>query len=177
MWHTCSSSRAGEHQRRVWGLHAFMECGHRDDLPLVDAKLCDIFVRFNIFCSSLLHGSSRVKVKHLGETTASAYRRSMEIFHKKPCYKEKCCTRIKLWIGIKPLSFEMEEKQLYIMQKYFWPNSIWDNENYTHFMIAKLIKHREGILSDNISDSDTSWRHNSTDTNGAQWRTWKATAS
>lgn len=43
-----------------------------------------------VLCFTAAPGS---KLNTWKKTTASAYRRSMKIFHKKPsCYKEKCCT-------------------------------------------------------------------------------------
>lgn len=60
----CTSPRAAQRQSGV-RLHALVQRGHRQELPLVNAEFGDIFVRFHVFCRPLLHGRPRVKVEHL----------------------------------------------------------------------------------------------------------------
>lgn len=59
-----TSPGAAEHQGRV-RLHALVQCGHGQQLPLVNAEFGDVLVRSHVFCRPLLHRRPRVKVEHL----------------------------------------------------------------------------------------------------------------
>lgn len=59
-----TSSWTGQRQRRV-RLHALVQRGHGQKLPLVNAELGDVFVRSHVLRRPLLHGGPRVEVEHL----------------------------------------------------------------------------------------------------------------
>lgn len=67
-----TSPRAAQRQTGV-RLHALVQRGHRQKLPLVNAELGDIFVCFHVLCCPLLHGCPRVKVEHLRSKSRAGF--------------------------------------------------------------------------------------------------------
>lgn len=61
-----------------WGvcLHAAVQCGHRQQLSLVDAQLGHVFVSPHVLSGALLDGGTGVKVKHLDRWTANGGKES-----------------------------------------------------------------------------------------------------
>lgn len=70
---TRTSPWAGERQRWVC-LHALVQCGHSQKLPLVNAEFGDVFICFHVLRRPLLDSCPWVEVEHLMKKTGDLNR-------------------------------------------------------------------------------------------------------